>query len=198
MKRIASTIVAIGFALPAAASAQTERFEIGAQVATVHSSEFGANDVGVGGRLAWRLSPFVGVEGELSSYPGEFPNGRGFSSGRLEGLFGVTVGPSLGRVRPFASVRPGFAQFRAASEPLACIAIFPPPLSCQLAAGRTLFAVEAGGGVDVPATARTFVRVSIGDRLVRYPGPAFTGGEVRDGGSFSHDFRFSAGAGWRF
>ena len=39
--------------------------------------------------------------------------------------------------------------FEEAPGPLACITIFPPPLSCELASGRTLMAFDLGGGVDV-------------------------------------------------
>lgn len=51
------------------------------------------------------------------------------------------------------------------------IAIFPPPLACQMAGGDTLFVLDIGGGVEFQTTDRTFVRVDLGDRAVKYPGP---------------------------
>jgi hypothetical protein len=89
-------------------------------------------------------------------------------------------------------------RFRPASEPLACILIFPPPLSCELARGRTLFAADIGGGVDVLAAHGTFVRVDAGDRLVRYPGPVYSQRTVRNGPFVSHELRLAASAGVLF
>jgi hypothetical protein len=105
----------------------------------------------------------------------------------------------LGSVRPFGKLRPGFVTFRESSEPFACILIFPPPLACALSAGQTVFALDIGGGVEVYATPRTFVRVDAGDLLMKYPGPVFdAANSQRRDAFYSHNFRFSAGAGWRF
>ena len=126
---------------------------------------------GLGGRVSWRPNSFLGLEAELNVFPRDFPSGRPFSRGRFEGLFGATAGATFDRFRPFVRVRPGFVAVQESPEPFACILIFPPPLTCTLASGRTLAAVDLGGGVDIATTARTFVRVDLGDRLVRYPGP---------------------------
>ena len=176
-----------------------QRFDAGAQIAAAHSSEFDSGDVGFGGRFAWHPIDLVGVEAEMNLYPRTFPSSRSvaFSNGRVEGLFGITAGPRFARVRPFAKLRPGFLTFRRQS--IACILIFPPPLSCQLAAGRTLFALDAGGGVELFPTDRLLVRVDVGDRLLKYPGPSFrSGGRAAQESFYSHDFRFAAGAGLRF
>ena len=99
-------------------------------------------------------------------------------------------------MRPFARLRPGFLAFR--GEPVVCILIFPPPLACQLAAGRTVFALDLGGGVELFAGSKTFVRVDAGDRMLKYPGPSFRNGRATQESFYSHDFRVSAGAGVRF
>ncbi|HEY3159357.1 MAG TPA: hypothetical protein VGJ78_10390 [Vicinamibacterales bacterium] len=179
-------------------AAFAQRFDAGGQIAAAHSSEFDSGDVGFGGRFAWHPIDLIGVEAEMDVYPRTFPSSRStaFSSGRVEGLFGITAGPRLARVRPFAKLRPGFLTFRRQS--IACILIFPPPLSCQLAAGRTLFALDIGGGLELFPAARAVVRIDAGDRVLKYPGPSFRDGRTTQGSFYSHDFRFAAGAGVRF
>lgn len=193
-------VVAVALLQASVASAQDTRFELGVQVASTHSWQFDAGDAGIGGRAAWRPSSLLGIEAELNLYPRGFPDRRPFSRTRVEGLFGVTAGVTLGRVRPFARLRPGFVDVHASPEPFACIRIYPPPLTCELAGGRTLFALDAGGGVDVALTRRTFVRFDVGDRLVRYPGPVFESNprRIRERPFFGHDFRFATGAGLGF
>jgi hypothetical protein len=201
-RRIVITLIAIA-TLTAATSAMAQpaagQFQVGGHIATARSGEFEETDVGFGGRIAWLTSRLVSVEAELTHYPSDYPDGVAFSGARWEGLFGLTVGWTFDRVRPFAKLRPGFLNIKEAPEPIACIAIFPPPLACTLAAGQTLFALDLGGGVDVSLTPRTFIRVDAGDRLVRYKGPVFDQNRtVREDAFFGHDFRFAAGAGVRF
>jgi hypothetical protein len=195
------TIAALVVAWPDSAAAQSSaaRFELGGQVASTSSSQFDETDVGAGARISWYPTRWLGAEAEINGYPGDFPGQRPFSGGRLEGLFGATVGATFGSVRPFGKLRPGFVTFRESSEPFACILIFPPPLACTLASGQTMFALDIGGGVEVYATPKTFVRVDAGDLLMKYPGPVFDNSSTpREDGFFSHNFRFAAGAGWRF
>lgn len=159
-----------------------------------------AADAGIGGRAAWRPNPVLGVEAELTVFPGDFPGNRPFSRGRVEGLFGVTAGPTLGRARPFAKFRSGFVTIREAPAPFPCILIYPPPIACALASGHTLAAIDAGGGVQVTVSPRTLVRVDGGDRMIRYPGPVLQTEprRIRERSFFDHDLRFSLSAGVRF
>lgn len=174
--------------------------ELALLMALALSGQFDAADAGVGGRLAWRPNRVLGVEGEMTVYPGDFPRSRPFSRGRVEGLFGVTAGPTLGRIRPFAKFRAGFLTIREAPAPFPCILIYPPPLACALASGQTLAAIDAGGGVQVAVSRRTFVRVDGGDRMIRHPGPVFEmkPRRIREESFFDHDLRFSVSAGVQF
>lgn len=203
MSRLLPVLVltAVVEAWPHLASAQVgaPRFEAGVQVPATMSSQFDQNEIGVGGRFSWHPDRWLGVESEVVLYPRAFPDGVAFSRRRVEGLFGVTLGPEFGRVRPFAKLRSGFVNIQKAPKPFACILIFPPPLSCRLASGDTLLAFDIGGGIELFLSPRTFVRIEAGDRPLRYPGPVFDNSRTRrDGAFFSHDFRFAAGAGLRF
>lgn len=181
------------------AVAQETRFELGVQLSSVSSSQFGESDIGLGGRFAWHPVTPIGIEAEMTFYPRDFPDGLAFSRGRAEGLFGVTVGPRLGRLRPFARVRAGFMRYEEAPQPFPCILIFPPPLRCSLAAGRTARAVDIGGGAELLATPRMFLRIDAGDLLLRYQGPVFDGQRTpHQDGFISHNFRVAVGGGLRF
>ena len=174
-------------------------FQVGAHFTAVNSSEFDSSDFGVGARVSWHPASLFAAEAEFTFYPGDFADEPAFSGSRVEGLFGVTVGPQIGRFRPFVKVRPGLVQFSEAPEPFPCILIFPPPLACRMAGGETVFALDLGGGVEILATPRSFIRLDVGDRLVKYPGPVIDGeGTVRDDSFFGHDLRFQVGGGFRF
>jgi hypothetical protein len=201
LRTVLSAMVVLAFMGVAPASAQpTQRFEAGAQVVASTIPGFEGSDFGVGGRLAWRTDDVLSFEGELNVFPGSFPDTSiAISRRRVEGLFGVTAGLQVGRLRPFAKFRAGFVDVQEAPEPFACILIFPPPLSCTLGAGRSLPAFDVGGGVQVDVTPRTFIRVEGGDRMVKYPGPAIDDDGIHQAESFyGHGFRFSAGVGMRF
>jgi len=183
----------------AAIAQQPSTFEVGGQVVLGSSGEFDAAETGVGVRVSWHPAAPVGIEAEVTGYPGDFPGGRPFSRGRIEGLFGITAGPRTGRLRPFARIRPGFLHILDAPAPFPCLAIYPPPLSCSLASGPTLAVLDIGGGAEAFTSPHTFIRVDVGDRLVRYPGPALTSGRsVHADDFFSHDFRLAVGSGFRF
>jgi hypothetical protein len=179
--------------------ATAQSLEAGAHIATSRWSEFDGNEVGVGARFTWKPSSIVGLDADLSWYPSDFPDTVAFSGSRIEGLFGVTAGPRLTRTRPFAKAAAGFLRTSEAPEPFPCIAIFPPPLICLMAAGHTMPAFEVGGGVEIDATDRTFLRVDAGARMLRYPGPAFQNGlsEIRDDKFWGAALRFTIGAGFR-
>ena len=180
--------------------ARAQSFEAGVHVATSQWSEFDGNDIGLGGRFTWKPSSLLGVDADLTWYPSDFPSDFAFSGSRIEGLIGVTAGPRLTRTRPFARAAAGFLRSSAAPEPFPCIAIFPPPLVCLMAVGHTMPAFAIGGGVEIDATDRTFLRADAGARMVRYPGPSFGENlrEIRDQNFWGTALRFTIGVGYRF
>ena len=118
---------------------------------------------------------------------------------RFEGLFGVTIGPRIDRVRPFAKAAAGFLQVGETPIGFACIAIFPPPLACTLAGGATLPAYELGGGIEINSSSNTFVRIDVADRMLKYPGPVLRSDFTRQEEGFrGHALRVTLGGGLRF
>ena len=194
--------LALSILLTGASSVSAQTISASAHFSSSRWSEFEGDDKGFGGRVTWMRAPIFGVEGEFTWYPSDFqPDGVPFSRRRLEGSIGATIGPRIDRVRPFAKVSAGFLKVSPTSGAFACIAIFPPPLACLLAGGSTLPAYEIGGGVEVDAAARTFIRADITDRILRYPGPVFRGfgTEQRiDEDFFGGAMKFTLGAGVRF
>lgn len=179
--------------------AHAQSFDLGVQLVGASWSEFKGTDLGVGARMGWKPLAPLGVEAEVNWYPGEFPDATiPFSSRRVEGTLALTAGPRLGRIRPFVRAGAGFLR-TASVGPFACIAIFPPPLSCLLAGGDTLPTVEIGGGLEISTSSRTFLRFDAVDRILKYPGPTFgPADEISEDGFFGHAFKFTFGGGLRF
>lgn len=183
------------------APAQERRLEVAGQLAATSQRELEGTDLGFGGRFGFRVRPLVGIEGELTFYPSDLPDeGAAATSSRLEGLFGLRVGPRYDRFSIFGKARPGFVRFAGASGPFACVLIYPPPIDCVLAEGRTVLALDLGGGVELYPTERSLVRIDVSSLLLRYPGPVIDReGAVLDDESFWRgNVRLSFGAGLRF
>jgi hypothetical protein len=199
MLRIA-ILLGVSLVVPRLAAAQTDRpIRLGAVVAGVVSDEFDSSDAGLGVLFAWQPTPLLGAEVEMVIHPADLGADPAFSSGRVETFFGVTVGPRIGRWRPFAKVRPGIIRYWQSPEPIACIAIFPTPVRCTLAGGRTVAAFDFGGGVERVMGDRAFVRLDAGDRMLTFPGPVRdSGGTAHEDGYFAHDLRIAVSVGLRF
>ena len=91
-------------------------------------------------------------------------------------------------------------RFSSAPEPIPCIAIFPPPLNCVLAEGRTVLALDLGGGVELYPTERTLVRIDVSSLLLRYPGPTMTrdSERVAEDAFWGGNLKLTFSAGLRF
>ena len=192
-------VAAISLTTGIAAGQDVAPFQVGIQLPISRFTELDSTDVGIGGRVSWLSPAWIGVEGELNFYPRGIPDNLAVSRNRLEGLAGITAGPDLKGWRPFARIRPGFLRVGSSRQPLACVLIFPPPASCGLGGGETLFALDVGAGIEVQAPGDTFVRFDIGDQMLKFPGPARDrDNQVHDNDFFRHQLRVAIGGGWRF
>lgn len=197
MRRLLLNLIIL---LTAAPAVYAQSFEASVHLASSQWSEFDGTDIGGGGRFTFKPTPAIGVDADLTWYPGEFPpDGIPFTGNRVEGLFGVTAGPRLAGFRPFAKAAGGFMNVSESAQPVVCLAIFPPPLSCVMAGGQTMAAFEFGGGVELLPTGRALLRLDVTDRVLKYPGPSFGADrETHDEAFWGHALRFTIGAGWRF
>lgn len=198
MRLFIAVVIVVAIGVPAA---RAQHFEAAAHVATSQWSEFDGTDVGVGGRFTFKPISLIGIDADLAWYPSEFPPDTvtAFSGNRIEGLFGVTVGPKMGRLRPFAKAAAGFLDIGSAPRVFACIAIYPPPLACTMGSDSHLTAYELGGGMEIDATTATFIRADVAGRFLQYPGPSFGADHrVHDSSFFGGALRFTIGAGVRF
>jgi hypothetical protein len=199
MKLALAAFAALLLLSPDPARADTRRFEIAAQLPSNGVRELDATDFGFGARAGYRPLRMLGLEAELNLFPSDIPDEPALTSSRVEGLFGVVLGPQFERLSVFGKLRPGFVRFAEAPAPVPCIAIFPPPLTCVLAGGRTVAALDVGGGVEYRPSQRALVRVDVSNLLLRYPGPTLKRGfQVAEDDFWSGNLRLAAGVGLRF
>lgn len=196
-----STFCVAMIAAPAQAQAQTTTgsFEIGPNVSILRLSELDTTDIGIGVDASWHLLPHLTIDGTLSFFPGSGDEPDLKDQRRTLGLIGVRSGVTRGGIDFYGRGRVGFLNFAEAAG-FPCIAIFPSPLSCQLAAGYTALAVDFGGGAIMPVSAsgKWRVRVDVGDLVVRYDQLALRKpGEVTDG-FYGHNLLLTAGLVWKF
>jgi hypothetical protein len=83
-------ILAISAALVlAAVAASAQSFEASVHLASSQWSEFDGTDIGGGGRLTFKPTPTIGVDADLTWYPGEFPpDGIPFTGNRSRDCLG--------------------------------------------------------------------------------------------------------------
>ncbi len=102
-----------------------KRVEAGAFLDYVSISQTNTSNVGLGGRVGIRVHRHVVAEGELAYDYGvnfrevytDIGNGsitaiENTSIGVTEGLFGLKIEPARGYLRPFATLKGGFVDFR--------------------------------------------------------------------------------------
>jgi|SRR5438270_189547 len=102
-----------------------KRVEIGVFLDSLSISQTGTNNFGLGGRLSYRVHRYVMLEGEFAYDYGinydeayrDISNGNlaaieSTSIGITHGLIGPRLQPAGGGIRPFATLKAGFIDFR--------------------------------------------------------------------------------------
>lgn len=174
----------------------------------ITNADLRGTEFGFGARAGYRLDRHFTVEGEATFFPralsledADFTGGR-----KIQVLFGAKVGRHYKRVGLFLKARPGYVHFANGDPRQAglCVPRFPPPSSCFERHGRTDFALDLGGVLELYPSARTFLRVDAGDTLlwtrehnvpVRTPTSAVV---VFAPENTTHNFQGSVGFGFRF
>ena len=170
-----------------------------------------ATEPGFGARIGYNLTRDVTLEAEGNFFPRERAlDDDEFNGGRkLQGLFGIKAGKRFESVGIFAKARPGFVNFDQGDlrlrPDILCVQIVPTPIGCFETRGRTDFAFDVGGVVELYPTARSIIRLDAGDTILR-TGRHTVPVTVPNRGTFvvgvgsdtTHNFQGSVGVGVRF
>ena len=156
------TLPALATGQPSEARLETGFFFTFAKLERIGSTDHGVgtSTAGLGGRIGWRLTPYVDLDGELSVHPR-----AGVSGYRIQGLLGTRVGMWFGRLGLFAKVRPGFLYFE--RDPFgvgAPGATFP-----QTDWADSIEpALDLGASIQFATPTDILIRFDLGDTIVRY------------------------------
>jgi hypothetical protein len=192
------TVLLASVCLAGPVRAQPSRWDASAEL---NVSQIGSVDeaaVGVGARLSFRVADWLAADGGVIFAPGDLGE-PAFSASQTELLFGLRGGPGPDPLGGFVALRAGLVRFAEAPEPLACIEIYPPPVTCVLAQGEDAFAVQLGAGVERLVGGAGLLRLEVGKRMVRLPGPSSDQeGDVHEDDFWSHELRITVSFGLRF
>ncbi len=164
-------------------------YTFGSHASTVNDKPR-ATDVGIGGRISFNAAKWLALESEMNFFPREFAT----SPNRTQALFGVKTGRRFGKVGLFAKVRPGVMRFSEAQISFSSL-----PSDTFRVPGKTVFALDVGGVIEINHTRRVFTRLDFGDTMLRTTDRLTTNGSAFSAVSrVKHGFQLSAGIGFRF
>ncbi len=201
------------------AQSNSRKLEVGAQFTTLRlkeplprasnlcfasvalGPEFSTNIAGFGGHASYGITSKFALDGEVNYFPVKPREHFYQSDPRWQGLFGVKAGIRKKRFAVFGKARPGFLYFNGLTRITSVDQQFLAPFGCvfQLISStddkKSVLNLDLGGTVEVYLPKRIYLRVDVGDSVIRYPrkaptqfNPAFT----------THNLQFSAGIGFRF
>ncbi|HEX5733961.1 MAG TPA: outer membrane beta-barrel protein [Blastocatellia bacterium] len=211
---IAAALMLSCFNEAAQAQADSSKIELGVQFTAIRFQDitipdasrsffftrtFNRTEPGFGGRVTYNFTGAVALDGELNYFPRDDADSGGRKS---QGLLGVKAGRRTERFGLFGKARPGFVRF---NQSLDC-----PrgnPFDCSTS-GKTEFALDLGGVVELYPSRRAVVRFDFGNTLIFYKFREFViaidepGGPVGRrlplAGETKSNLQFSIGVGVRF
>jgi hypothetical protein len=196
--RSAAVLAATILASAAPAPADEPRWDAAAELSLARSGAVDETAAAGGLRLTFRPAGAFALDAAALVAPADLGE-PAFSASQTELSLGLRVGPRPDPFGFYVAVRGGTLRFAGAPDPFACVAIFPPPLACILAQGRTSAQVQLAAGVERLLGEAWLVRLEVGDRVVRMPGPSFdASGEARQDDFWSHELRAAVAVGLRF
>jgi Outer membrane protein beta-barrel domain len=201
------------------------RLEVGAQFSSVTFVEPEAfpppgqgqsrsrTEAGFGGRVTYNFNDSFAAEAEVNFFPRDEVAFNEYTDGRaLQALFGVKAGRRFGKFGLFGKARPGLVRFgRAFSGTRPETGLEGQSLLIPEYAGRTNFALDVGGVMELYPSRRVLARFDLGDTVVRFTDltyqltiPPVAGPPSQTlftntlPGRTTHNFQFNAGIGVRF
>lgn len=185
------------------------RYEVGVNFTTLTFSE-SQTYVGTGSRFTLNLNRHVALEAAGNFFPGCSICYSDVSGHVTEGLFGVKAGQRFKKFGIFGKAQPGFINFSKGSfelTPTGQPGLFPFNVVMH---GRTDFATDLGGVVEVYPSRRVLLRFD-GSMILDHTGSgvfhtfsfdsstgAFTPVDIPSPGYTRRLFQFSGGVGFRF
>lgn len=144
-------------------------------------SQTNTDNVGLGGRFGYRIHRRVMLEGELTySYgvnfrevyrdvsTGDIKAVEHTSIGVTDGLFGPTIEPAHGHLRPFATLKAGFMDFRLSPSLIPYIGVVSPLLGLRTSSVNA--ALYPAAGIN-PTFGPLGLRLEFGDAIYFNNGP---------------------------
>jgi hypothetical protein len=209
MKKFLFAIIACGSLLlgqSRGASAQgltdEHKFEIGAQFTVIGLQDFGDPVKGVGGRVGYNFNDHLALDAEANFFPETHLGNNQFGQ-KAQGFVGVKAGGRTKWAGVFAKVRPGVMSIGELTSGFDCSS-HTGFTECR--PNHNQFALDAGGVLELYPTARSIVRVDVGDTIVRIktggglPGTGLIGfsGTAQSSTKFTNNLQASIGFGYRF
>jgi hypothetical protein len=156
-------------------SSAQSRIEAGIFLDSLNISQSATNNLGLGGRFGYRIHSHIMLEGELAydyglnfheAYvdvtTGNIAAIENTSIGVTHGLIGPTVQPAHGHLRPFATLKAGFMDFRLSGSLLPDSGIVSSVLG--LRTSNLNFALYPAGGIAA-SLGPVGLRLEAGDEM---------------------------------
>ena len=153
--------------------------ELGIQLTGVHLHKIDEAPFGIGARFFYNFREHTSLDAELTRYPGNPPG----NFGETAVLAGLKSGLRFSRVGMFGKARAGFWHFGGSFFDLRL-------------ERKTIPAADLGGVLEYYPSARTAIRIDLGDTILFYGSQSLSGFTGRLGAV--HNFQPGLGFSFRF